>query len=201
MDIIIKTFFILSIVAFLYLLFRLLKWIFTNKKRTILTLSLVGFYLILILINNLFFKKMEFIQSKVYTDLYIVKNPIRDKDSLKEIIKDMVIQKMNAEFIGNEGKYKYRFDIKEQTIVELDYNIKFFEYYKGGLLTEGTAWFINHKEDPGGFSSEYLSDYDDYVIANFAVDYCENDTINYKGILHYANKLEIRSDTLINLCK
>ena len=202
MEIIIKTFFIVTIIAFLYLLFRFLKWVFTNRKRTILTLLLIGFYLIAILINNLFFKKMEFIQSKVYPHLFIIKNPISDKDSLKKVIKEMVIEKMNTEFIGNEDKHKIRFKIKEEKFVELNYEISFYEYYTGELLTEGTAWFINHEEDPGGFSSEYLSDYDDYFIAGFRANYCENDTINYNGILHYSkNKFKIESDTLINLCK
>ncbi len=207
MEIIIIIFFIVTIVTFLYLLFRLLKWIFTNEKRRVLALSLVGFCFITLLINNLFFKKMEFIQSKVYPHLYLIKNPISDKDSLKKIIKAMVIQKMNTEFIGNEEKYKTRYDFAEKEVIELDYGFGFYEYYKGWgsnpIGEAGTAHFIDNKEDPGGFSSEYLEYYRErYQIGGFGIHYCDNDTINYNAILSFSEKgYVVERDTILNLCE
>lgn len=181
-----------------------MKWKFTNKT---LILSLVGFYFITILINNLFFKKMAFIQSKVYPHLYLIKNPISDENLLKKAIKEMVIQKMNTEFIGNEDKYKYRYNISNKTIVKLDYEFNFMEYYEGWgsnpFGEAGTAHFIDNKEDPGGFSSEYLEYYQErFQISEMSINYCKNDTVNYTSVLHfYKNGYVVESDTIINQCK
>ncbi|NJM79134.1 MAG: hypothetical protein HC854_04895 [Flavobacterium sp.] len=44
---------------------------------------------------------MEFIQSKVIPNLYLVKNPIKNKDSLQNDIKKVVLDKVNSQ-IANQ---------------------------------------------------------------------------------------------------
>ncbi|WP_136666930.1 hypothetical protein [Flavobacterium sp. H122] len=151
---------------------------------------------------------MEFIQSKVYPDLYLVKNPIYNRDSLHEAIKKMVIQKVNNEFTGNENKYKskYEYSSSSPSGTDLYYCLSFYEYSKGWGTNPfgeaGTQHFIDHEEDPGGFSSELLEHYYEYRIAEFDIRFCENDTINCLGILRYfQNDEEIKTDTIINQCK
>lgn len=167
-------------------------------------MSLVAACLLAILINTVFFKKIEFVQSKVYPNLYLVKNPIKNKDSLSEIIKTMVVQKMNDQFLGNQEKFKLR--NSERSIPVLDYSIRFYEYYNGWgsnpFGEAGTAHFINNEEDPGGFSSELLANYQTYQIASFDLKYCINDTVNYVGNLsHFTNGSVVKIDPIINLCR
>jgi hypothetical protein len=66
----------------------------------------------------------------------------------------------------------------------------------------GTYYFIEHEEDPGGFSVEVLDMYTNYHIAKFNLKFCKNDTINYFGTIDYYKGWKIiKTDTLINLCK
>ena len=63
-------------------------------------------------------------------------------------------------------------------------------------------YFIEKEEDPGGFSVEVLDMYPKYHIAQFNLNFCKNDTINYFGTIDYCKNWEvIKTDTLINLCK
>ncbi|KFF05763.1 hypothetical protein B0A68_17840 [Flavobacterium reichenbachii] len=147
---------------------------------------------------------MEFIQSKVYPKLYLIKDPINNRDSLNTIIKKMVVQKMNAEFIGKENKYKekYQYSSESPSRTDLYYSLSFYRYYKGWGTNPfgeaGTEHFIQNKEDPGGFSSELLEHYYEYKIAEFDIAFCKNDTINYFGVLRYfQNGEEKTTDTII----
>jgi hypothetical protein len=156
----------------------------------------MGVIILGILINTLFFKKMEFIQSKVYPHLYLIKNPISDNDSLNSIIKNMVVQKMDSQLLAH----------KEKSITELNFNINFYKYYKGWgsnpFGEAGTAHFIENREDPGGFSSELLEYYQEYQIASFSLSHCKNDTLSYYGNLKYYNDGNvIKTDTIINSCQ
>ncbi len=165
---------------FLYVLFRLIKWIFKEKARINWTLALLGIIILTKIIILAFFTKMEFIQSKVYPDLYLIKNPISDRDSRNKIIQEMVIQKVNTESISS---------------------MRFYEYYKGWgsnpFGEAGTAHFIEYKEDPGGFSSELLEYYERYRIAKFDMNFSENNTFGI--ISYYQNGNEIKTDTIIKL--
>ena len=191
----------------LYITFRLIKWIYNNKTLRVLSISLIALFIVAKIINNHFFKKMEFIQSEVYPHLYLIKNPVKDKALLKKAIKEMVVEKMNAEFIGNEEKYKRRYHYANKSETELNYGFSFMEYYKGWgfnpIGEAGTAHFIKNKEDPGGFSSEYLEYYRErFQIGGMRVNYCKNDTINYTAVLYYSeNGYVVERDTLINQCK
>jgi len=159
-----------------------------------------------ITINHIFFKKMEVIQSKVYPNLYLIKYPIDDEEEIKKYISQLVFHKVNSEFVGNQEAFKTKDSYAEKSIAKLNYTINIYEYYKGWGTNPfgeaGTAHFIENKEDPGGFSSEELIYYKDYLLAKFNIKFCENDTNNYFGtISYYKNSELIKTETLINLCE
>jgi hypothetical protein len=112
---------------------------------------------------------MEFIQSKVYPNLYLVKHPIKDRDSLNNIIKNKILKEMNNQFVKSNNQK----------------TIHFYEYTSAFGFSNGTKHFIENKEDPGGFSSEELINYQDQQIAYFEVKNCSNDSLHYFGILTF----------------
>jgi hypothetical protein len=164
--------------------------------------GLVGVIVVAILLNHFFFKNMRFIQSEVYPDLYLVKYPVKDKDALHEVIEKMVLEKVNGEFF----KAKEEYDSSKNYISSVPYSIDFYEYYTGTPLfvpfgEAGTAHFIEHKEDPGGFSSEEISHYTPYRIAEFDLKYCPNDSLHYVGTINYYQGWDIvKTEMLINQC-
>lgn len=193
---------------FFYLLYVLIKWISKKKTRIQWTFGIIGIVILINIIDSIFFTKMEFIQSKVYPHLYLVKNQINNQDSLNTVIKNIVVQKMNAEFIGKENKYKHKYQYNSESALRTDlyYSLSFYRYYKGWGTNPfgeaGTEHFINNEEDPGGFSSELLEHYYEYRIARFDIEFCKNDTIKYFGVLKYfQNGQEMKTDTIINQCK
>ncbi|PXY40479.1 hypothetical protein DMB65_12815 [Flavobacterium cheongpyeongense] len=190
---------------FIYVIF----WIFKNPLRRKTALIASGTIASLLVMYNLFFvdHSMKFIQSKVYPNLYLVENEIKDRDSLNKLIKQMVIKKMNSEFIGREEKYKskYQYTPDSPSRTDLYYFLNFYTYFEGWGTNPfgeaGTAYFIENEEDPGGFSSEELDHYRKYKIAEFYIRFCEKDTVNYIGILKYYRNDEItKTDTIINKC-
>lgn len=200
---------LILIILFVAILIFVIVWIFKNPFRRKIALISGGSLAFLLLIYNIFFvdHSMQFIQSKVYPSLYLVKNEINDRDSLNRLIKQMVLKKMNSEFIGKEEKYKskYLYTTNSPSRTDLYYSIDFYTYFVGWGTNPfgeaGTAHFIENEEDPGGFSSEELSHYSKYKIAELSVNFCEDDTINYKGVLkYYQNDEVIKTDTLINKC-
>ncbi len=142
---------------------------------------------------------MEFVQSKVYKNMYLIKNPINNRDSIHSYIKQICLKKMKKEFIGNEKKYKdYNND---RSKVWLNYDFDFYNYSDNWLGTN-TAHFIENEEDDGGPTSmHFLSEIQNEKLARFNVNYCENDTVNYyASITYYNNESEIKTDTIINKC-
>ena len=195
---------LLAVLIFgLYFFFRLVKWILKKKTRIKLTSVLVGVIILATLVNHLFFKNMKFIQSKVYPDLYIVKYPIKDKDSIHRTIKKMVLEKVNSEFLNNNGAYVF----SNKRAETLQFRLRFYEYYTGTFFLipfgdAGTTHFIENEEDPGGFSSEEISNYNKYRIAEFNIKSCKNDTINFVGTIDfYRGRDVIKTDTIINQCQ
>lgn len=196
-------------VLFFAVLIFIIFWIFKNPKRTKIALIIGGSISFLLLVYNIFFvdHSMKFIQSKVYSGLYLAKNEINDRDSLNKLIKQMAIKRMNSEFIGNEEKYKskYQHTPDSPSRTDLHYSLDFYTYYEGWGTNPfgeaGTAHFIENKEDPGGFSSEELSHYSKYKIAELYITFCEEDTVNYIGVLEYYRNDQItKTDTIINKC-
>jgi len=69
---------LLFFALFFYVLYILIKWISKKKKRIQWTFGIIGILILINIIDSIFFTKMEFIQSKVYPHLYIVKNQINN---------------------------------------------------------------------------------------------------------------------------
>ena len=198
---------LILVLLFLVLVIFVIVWIFKSRKRTKYALFFGGGIVFFLLVHDIFLvdHEMKFIQSKVYPDLYLIKNGINDGDSLNRIIKKMVTEKIKREFIGNENKYKHKYEYTGGSRTDIDYDLDFYTYFEGWGTNPfgeaGTAHFIEKKEDPGGFSSEELDHYGKYRIASFYIRFCEKDTVNYMGILqYYRNGENIKSDTLINTC-
>ncbi|WP_299260236.1 hypothetical protein [uncultured Aquimarina sp.] len=134
---------------------------------------------------------MEFIKSEVYPDLYLIKNPVKDKDYINKAIKEKVIELSVNQFKDNK--------VSEEI---LSYTLRFYEYSKGDWGENGTAYFIEHQEKSGGMFPELLEYYPKYLRAKFNVYACKEDVTNYFGRLYYYNEIGvIKIDTLLNSCK
>ncbi len=195
-------FLLIILILGLYFLFRLTRWILKKKIRikwaftVILVVALTG------VIKVVFFTKMEFIQSKVYPNLYLVKNAIKDKDSIHRIIKIRVLEEVKTKFHDDNGANEFSRKLME----EPPFGISFYEYDTGTFFLipfgdAGTVHFIENKEDSEGFSSEELSHYNQFRMAEFKVAYCNSDSLHYMGILKYYQIRDvIKTDTLFNQC-
>ncbi|WP_215224677.1 hypothetical protein [Echinicola shivajiensis] len=167
-----------------FLLFKLLGWIFKKKERRLGLAILLIIVTVSVPVYQLFFVKMEFIQSKVYADLYLIKNPVEDKTALNLAIKEFVsLQLARA---------------KETSP---NYSLRFYEYTKNWnpliFGDYGTAYFINNEEDPSGFSVEELSMYRKYQLATFDVIFCDDEAIEQCGELQYFEEgFAVKTETL-----
>ncbi len=169
----------------LFQLYRLVRWILVKKTRIIRSIWVLSIAIIGIAIYQLFFVNMEFIQSKVYPDLYLVKHPVKDKNKIDNTIKNAVIQ---------------HFTTTEK--IDSTYTLRFYEYTNNWnpLLIfgdAGTAHFIDHEEDPGGFTTEELSMYLNYKLATFKTVLSNNDNNTLSGVLqYYSEGSPTKTDTL-----
>lgn len=119
------------------------------KKKIII--SIIAIIIILFFCWN---GKTEFIQSKVRTNLFLIKNSPK-KNSFPKLF------------------YKYNAD---------------------------TEYFLDHKEDSGGFSSQEISMYDDdSMLAVFSMLKCSNDSTKRFGELRLYNNF-YEPDTIIYKC-
>lgn len=189
--------FLLSLLGIgIFLLYKVLKWVVAKKARAIAVSSILFITIISIIMYQLFFVEMEFIQSKVYPNLYLVKNEIKDRDSLNHIIKKRVIEQIDDDFIV-KGK-KYTKNTHEAPYAAL----AFYSYSKNSRLSVfqdyGTAYFIDHEEDLGGFSVEDFGMYRSYKLAAFNIRKSKKDTTSYYGVLNYYKDGDIiKTDTFI----
>lgn len=188
------------------LLFNIIKWVFRKKSRVITIIVLGLGMLVIIATYQLFFVQMEMIQSKVYPNIYLIKNPIKNRDSLNIIIKEMIVQKMDAQIDHNKEILKTKYKYGTWSLPEIDASIRFYEYYNSWGIhpfgEAGTAHFIENKEDPGGFSSELLEHYQTYKISEFSLRYCNIDSNAYYGHLtHWRDGVIIKKEKLFNSCK
>lgn len=187
----------LSIALTFPIVYRIITWIRKKQVRINCAFSFLGI-LLLVKILLFAFSEMEVIRSKIYPDLYLIKNPSSNTDSLRAVIRKIAVDRMNHDFIGNESSYKdYNNDSSR---VWLYYELDFYEYTNGGF-EGGTSYFIENEQDNGGgFSDNTLADHHkDAQIARFSIDYFDNDTINYFATLtYYKNEKEIKVDTIIN---
>lgn len=196
MEILIIIFLLLLLGIGIFLLYKVLKWIVAKKTRIVGAVSILFISIVSISIYQLFFVKMEFIQSKVYPNLYLVKNEIKDRDSLNRIIKKRVIEKINDDFIDHGKKYT------ENTYEAPYAALAFYSYSKSSKLSifqdYGTAYFIDHEEDLGGMVVEDLNMYHEQKLVTFNIRISKKDTTSYYGILDYYKDGDIiKTDTLL----
>ena len=162
---------------------KALKWILKRNIRIVYTLIGIGFLLLLGVVNHLFFKNMQFIQSEVYPNLYIVKYPDNDQKVLQQAIKNQVLNHFKTTVRkGKPLSYSNKNDIH-------------FYKYSGttfGFLGEaGTGYFIDHEEDLGGFVTEELVMYSNYKLAQFYFNPCSQDSTLICGEIKYFKEGEI----------
>lgn len=196
MEIVLIFFLVLLIGIGIFLLYKILKWTVTKKVRIFGALSVLLIAALGFTINQLFFIKMEFIQSKVYPNLYLVKNPIEDRDSLQQTIKKKMLEMIDQDIINNQKLYS------ENTSEAPYATLAFYIYSKSSKLSifqdYGTAYFIENEEDLGGMVVEDLNMYRKQKLATYNIRRYKSDTTRYYGILNYYKDGDIiKTDTLL----
>lgn len=188
---------LISLICFgLFLGYKILRWIFTKKIRKTVASFLIVVISSSYFIYQLLFVKMEFIQSKVYPNLYLVKNEIKDRDSLNDIIKKMIRKEIES---NSEISKK----IYSENSYEAPYaTFAFYTYHKNSKLNifqdYGTAFFIDNEEDLGGIVVEDLGMYSTYKLATFNIVAHQKDTLQHYGVVQYFNDGNVvKTDTLL----
>lgn len=182
-------FLLLFLLALLFAIFKLVKWTLKDKIRVKWAISFLLVLVFGMAIKKVFFTNMEFIQSNVYSNLYIVKNPVKDKDKRNKAIVE---------------KIKEHLKTKHKQTKELSYSktkcIYFYEYVGMSfrfLSQAGTEYFIDHEEDLGGFVSEELGMYSAYRLAEFYYEPCKPDKNLFCGELDFFHEGEfVKTDSL-----
>lgn len=192
MLILLLLFLLLFLGILIFTIFRLRKWTLKEKNRIKWAISILIILVVTFTIKKLFFTQMEFIQSNVYTNLYIVKNPLKNNEERNKAI---------------INKIKEHLQTKHKQTKELSYSetksIYFYEYIGisfGFISKAGTEYFIDHEEDLGGFVSEELGMYRDYRMAEFYYASCTKDSTKTCGELDYYHEGEfVKTDSICNL--
>jgi hypothetical protein len=186
MEILLILFLLGLVIIVLYILYTVMKWIFQTKARAIGVFLSFLTVVVSLTIYQLFFLKLEFIQSKVYPDLYLVKNFPEDRSVLNQAIKDFVIKRIKVK-------------TKNQHL-DSNTSLRFYKYYKSYnplvFGDSGTVYFIDNEEDLGGMVVEDLSMYFTFKLAVLYKTVCEDKT-------HYCAKLDffekdniVKTDTI-----
>ena len=163
---------------FLILVYRIVKWIFAKRKRMLGFFTLLLFLSLGLILHKLFFQKMHFVPSKVYSNLYLLKYPEERQVEIRQAIRDKIKEHVKSE---NTNRQKLAYSDGEA--------IYFYEYYKNFALNifqdAGTAYFIENEEDLGGFVSEELGMYTQYRLAEFYYEPCKTDTTLICGEVNF----------------
>ncbi|WP_394420585.1 hypothetical protein [Tenacibaculum mesophilum] len=197
MEILLIIFLLLLAGLVLFLLCKILKWIAAKRVKIIVAAALLVIAIIGNTLNRLFFTKMEMIQSTVYPNLYLVKHPIKDRDSLNNIIKSKVIEVIGKNPIINQKIYS------ENTYEAPYATLAFYTYSKNSKLSVfqdyGTSYFIDNQEDLGGMIVEDLSMYQTQKLATYNIKAYKNDITRYYGALTYfKDAYPVKTDTINN---
>lgn len=181
----------------LFLFYKIVRWLIRKKIRIYWAVSLIGVFLLTKTIHHFFFTKMEFIQSNVYPNLYLVKNQIEDRDSLNIIIKNRVIEMINKKSTISKKVYPKNSHISPYA------TYAFYTYTKNSRLSifqdYGTAYFIDNEEDLGGISVEDLLMYRSYLLVTYNIRSFKKDSTQRYGILeYYKDRYVVKTDTLFN---
>ena len=189
--------FLIFILLFLGVLiiaiFKIGKWTLKERVRVKWAISIISILVLTFVVKRVFFTKMEFIQSNVYSNLYIVEN--LDKDSLK--IKKAIVNKIKEHIITHR-KTKNKLSYSNET--ECIYFYEDGGRTLGFLGEAGTSYFIDHEEDLGGFVSEELGMYQEYRMAEFYYENSIKESNFICGELIFFEEGEfIKTDTICNL--
>lgn len=181
MEIVFLVLLIMLLAALVFLGLQLLRLMFQSKRHATVSLAFFGLVILVMGVNHIFFKNMEFIPSQVYPDLYLVKNPIKDKNKLNTAIKEFVVENVN--------------NIKGNGQDMMNYSLRFYKYQKSwgiNLFADaGTAYFLENEEDPSGFVVEELSMYRRYLLAQFHQNPCKNAADYFCGELVFYDEGEV----------
>ncbi|MBN3581922.1 SH3 domain-containing protein [Algoriphagus aestuarii] len=183
---------VILLILLLFLGIKVFKWTLKSKWRIQVFLILLAAGVIGIGIQYFFFRNMQFIQSEVYPNLYLVNYPDKDYSVVEEAIKEKIKEHLMSEF--KTGK-------------PLSYTgEKAIYFYELGGMTfgfigeAGTGYFIDHEEDLGGFVSEELGMYQDYRLAEFYYEPCPRDNLLVCGEINFFREGEyVKLETLKNL--
>lgn len=191
MEVMIIFLLILLLVGLGFLVFKLIKWTLANKRRFTMFSVLLAVCFIALIINNFFFRNMEFLPSKVYQNLYLVKNPVKDTNLLYQAIEQKIVEHMNA---GNPIGRNLTYSSSQPSIFFYEYSNNFaFNIFQDA----GTAYFLENEEDLGGFVSEELGMYTQYRLAEVYYDTCKTDSIIYCAVVDYFHEGEfVREDSI-----
>ncbi|GAA6765177.1 hypothetical protein AAFH68_11110 [Flavobacterium sp. CGRL1] len=138
--------------------------------KKVIIISIIALIIIMCFCWN---RKTEFIQSKVRTNLFLIKNPPKEDSLLKKEITLFLIKNPPKKNSFPKLFYKYNAD---------------------------TEYFLEHKEESGGFSSQEISMYDDdSMLAVFSMLKCSNDSTKRFGELRLYNNF-YEPDTIIYKC-
>ncbi len=188
--------FLLSIAALgIFLLYKLLRWGLKNKRNRWIALSILCMGGLGFVVNDLFFKDMTFVQSKVYPNLYLVKHPVKDRSILNQAITQKVTDLTYENQVDRNKIYT-------KNTHEAPYaTLAFYTYTKNTIISifqdYGTAYFIDHEEDLGGFSVEDLGMYQQEKLATYNLRPYPKDSTQHYGVLEFYEKgYVVQTDTL-----
>lgn len=177
----------------IFAIFKIGKWTLKERARVKWVISIISILVLSFVVKRVFFTKMEFIQSNVYSNLYIVENPEKDASKVKKAI----LNKINEHLI-TQHKQENKLSYSNET--ECIYFYEDGGRTLGFLGEAGTSYFIDHEEDLGGFVSEELGMYQEYRIAEFYYETAVNESNSICGELNFFEEGEfIKTDTICNL--
>ena len=192
MLILILILFIVLFLALLFAIFKIGKWTLKEKLRVKWAISIISVLVLALVIKRVFFTKMEFIQSNVYSNLYIVENPDKETEAVKNAILNKIKEhlitkpKSGKKLTYSGGNAIYFYELGGRTF--------------GFLGEAGTSYFIDHEEDYGGFVSEELGMYQNLRLAEFYYEAAVNDSNSICGEINWFDEGEfIKTDTICNL--
>ncbi len=168
---------LLLIVLLLLLVYKAVRWILKSSIRKKWASNVILMAFLLLGIKKILLNKMTFVQSNIYENLYLIKYPTKDQDLLEKVI----IKKIK--------EYLLQKHAIDRLLIYNDKNVIYFYEYGGAHLgfmgDAGTSYFINHKEDIGGFVTEELAMYQNQRIVEFSYQPCSNDSNFVSGEINY----------------
>ncbi len=184
---------LIFIITLFYAIFKVIKWTSKEKIRIKWAISIFTILILAFVVKRVFFTKMEFIQSNVYANLYIVENVEKDNSKVKKAILNKIKEHLKTE---HKAKNKLSYSNKTDCIY----------FYEDGGMTfgfigeAGTSHFIDHEEDLGGFVTEELGMYQKFRIAEFYFKLPEKKENSICGELNLFKEGDfIKADTICNL--